>query len=487
MNRGKAQSIISNFLWRFAERCGAQGVSFIVSIVLARMLEPSVYGIIAIVSVFLNILSVFIEGGFGNALIQKKDADDLDFSSVFYFNLLFCVILYVVMFIIAPFIAEFYKMPELTSVLRVMCIILILSGLRNIQGAYISKHLIFKKFFFSTMIGTVLAAIVGIVMAKKGFGVWALVTQWLVNCVLDTIILWITVKWRPKKMFSLTRLKSLFSFGWKILLSHIIDVCYNNIRSLIIGKIYTPSSLAFYNKGKTFPELIITNINSSIDSVLLPTMAQEQDKIDNVRNMTRRSIKTSTYIIMPMMMGLAVCAEPIVTILLTEKWLPSVFFMRIFCFSYAFWPVHTANLNAINALGRSDLYLKLEIIKKTVGIIAIVSTMWISVEAMAYSMFVTSILSQIINSFPNKKLLKYSYLSQLKDMLPQISLSVFMGAIVYCVQFLNFNSVITLIIQVPLGALIYILGSKLFHIDSFEYLLNIVKNFLKKKNPSVAA
>ena len=270
-------------------------------------------------------------------------------------------------------------------------------------------------------------------------------------------------------------------------MSHIIDVCYNNIRSLIIGKIYTPSSLAFYNKGKTFPELIITNINSSIDSVLLPTMAQEQDKIDNVRNMTRRSIKTSTYIIMPMMMGLAVCAEPIVTILLTEKWLPSVFFMRIFCFSYAFWPVHTANLNAINALGRSDLYLKLEIIKKTVGIIAIVSTMWISVEAMAYSMFVTSILSQIINSFPNKKLLKYSYLSQLKDMLPQISLSVFMGAIVYCVQFLNFNSVITLIIQVPLGALIYILGSKLFHIDSFEYLLNIVKNFLKKKNPSVAA
>jgi len=318
-------------------------------------------------------------------------------------------------------------------------------------------------------------------MVIKGYGVWALVVQGLFNSLLDTIVLWITVKWKPKKMFSFTRLKSLFSFGWKLLLSSLLDTGYNNIRSLIIGKIYTPADLAFYNKGKTFPELIITNINSSIDSVLLPAMSQEQEKIINVRNMTRRAIKTSTYIIMPMMMGLAVCAEPIIRILLTDKWLPSAFFMRIFCFSYAFWPLHTANLNAIKALGRSDIFLKLEIIKKIIGITAILCTMWISVEAMAYSLLVTSILGQIINSFPNKKLLKYSYLSQLKDMLPQISLSILMGLIVYCVQFLNFNSVITLIIQVPLGALIYILGSKLFHIDSFEYLLTLLKSFITKR------
>ena len=477
----KNKNVFSNLLWRFAERCGAQGVAFVVSIVLARILDPSVYGAIAIVTVFTNILSVFIDSGFGNALIQKKDADDLDFSSVFYFNIVVCSFLYLVMFFSAPYISKFYKMPDLIPVIRSISLLLIISGVRNIQGAYVSKHMLFKKFFFSTLVGTILAAIVGIVLALMGFGIWALVVQWLLNSTIDTIILWFTVKWRPKKMFSITRLKSLFSFGWKLLISSLLDTGYNNLRSLIIGKIYTPADLAFYNKGKTFPELIITNINSSIDSVLLPAMSQEQEKIDNVRNMTRRAIKTSTYIIMPMMMGLAVCAEPLVKILLTDKWLPSVFFMRVFCFSYAFWPLHTANLNAIKALGRSDIFLKLEIIKKIVGIIAILSTMWISVEAMAYSLFATSILSQIINSFPNKKLLKYSYLSQLKDMLPQISLSVFMGAIVYCVQFLNLNSVITLFIQVSLGAFIYIIGSKLLHIDSFEYLLNLIKSFISKR------
>lgn len=479
MERNK--SVFSNLIWRFAERCGAQGVSFIVSIVLARILEPSVYGVIALVTVFTTILNVFIDSGLGSALIQKKDADDLDFSTVFYFNIAVCTFLYIIMYIVAPFIAAFYKMPELTSVVRVLSLTLVISGVRNIQGAYVSKHMLFKRFFFSTLIGTIGAAVIGIIMAMKGYGVWALVIQGLFNSTLDTIVLWITVKWRPKKMFSFTRLKGLFSFGWKLLLSALLDTGYNNIRALIIGKIYTPTDLAYYNKGKTFPNLIIMNINSSIDSVLLPAMSQEQDKIDNVRSMTRRAIKTSTYIIMPIMMGLAVCAEPLVKILLTDKWLPSVFFMRVFCFSYAFWPLHTANLNAIKALGRSDIFLKLEIIKKIVGIIAILSTMWISVEAMAYSMFATSILSQIINSFPNRKLLKYSYLSQLKDMLPQISLSVLMGAIVYCVQFLNHNSVITLFIQVSLGAFIYIIGSKLFHIDSFEYLLNLIKSFISKR------
>lgn len=477
----KNKSVFSNLIWRFAERCGAQGVSFVVSIVLARILEPSVYGVIALVNVFTIILGVFIDSGLGSALIQKKDADDLDFSSVFYFNIAVCTFLYIIMYIAAPFIAIFYKMPELTSVVRVISLTLVISGVRNIQGAYVSKHMMFKRFFFSTLIGTIGAAVIGIIMAINGYGVWALVIQGLFNSTLDTIVLWITVKWRPKKMFSFYRLKGLFYYGWKLLVSALLDTGYNNIRALIIGKIYSPSDLALYNKGKTFPNLIVLNINTSIDSVLLPAMSKEQDKIDNVRSMTRRAIKTSTYIIMPLMMGLAVCAEPIIRILLTDKWLPSAFFMRIFCFSYAFWPVHTANLNAIKAIGRSDLFLKLEIVKKVIGLIAILSTMWISVEAMAYSLLVTSILSQIINSFPNKKLLKYSYLSQLKDMLPQISLSILMGAIVYCVQFLNLNSAITLIIQVFLGALIYVLGSKLFHIDSFEYLLNIIKSFKKGK------
>ncbi|WP_295156342.1 lipopolysaccharide biosynthesis protein [uncultured Ruminococcus sp.] len=473
--------VVNNFIWRFFERCGAQGVTFIVSIVLARLLDPSVYGTIALVTIFTTIMQVFVDSGMGNALIQKKDADDLDFSSVFWFNLIMCFTLYILMFLSAPLIASFYEMPELTPVVRVLSLILVISGVKNVQQAYVSRNMLFKKFFFSTLGGTVGAAVVGITLAYLGFGVWALVAQMLFNTTVDTIILWITVEWRPGKQFSFERLKGLFSYGWKLLLSALIDTIYGDIRQLIIGKVYSKEDLAFYNQGDKFPKLIVANINSSIDSVLLPTMSKAQDDKNAVRSMTRRSIKTSTYIMMPLMAGLAVCAESLISLIMTDKWLPCVPFLRIFCFTYAFWPIHTANLNAIKAMGRSDLFLKLEVVKKIVGTIALLSTMWISPLAMAYSMLATSVLGQMINSWPNKKLMDYSYLEQVKDMLPQICLSLLMGAIVYCVRFLGLNNIATLSIQVPLGAAIYILLSMLFHIDSFEYLITTVDHLLGGK------
>ena len=467
-------------IWRFLERCGAQGVTFLVSVVLARLLDPSVYGTVALVTVFTAILQVFVDSGMGNALIQKKDADDLDFSSVFYFNLSACLLLYMVMFFAAPFIAAFYNMPDLTSVVRVLSLTLIISGVKNIQQAYVSRNMLFKKFFFDTLGGTLGAAVIGIWMAWKGYGVWALVAQHLFNATLDTIILWATVKWRPKRAFSLERLKGLFSYGWKLLVSALLDTGYNNLRSLIIGKLYTSADLAFFNRGKQFPNLIVTNINTSIDSVLLPTMSKEQDNRDRVRDMTRRAIKTCTFIMMPLMMGLAVCAVPLIRIILTDKWLPAAFFLRVFCFTFAFYPIHTANLNAIKAMGRSDLFLKLEVIKKIVSISALISTIFISVEAMALALPVKSILGQIINSWPNRKLLDYSYRAQLLDMLPQIGLSAVMGAIIFLIQFLRLSDVATLLIQVPLGALIYIVGSKLLHIDSYEYVKGLIKSYTKK-------
>lgn len=474
-------NVITNFFWRFLERCGAQGVTFIVSIVLARLLDPTVYGTVALVTIFTTIMQVFVDSGMGNALIQKKDADDLDFSSVFYFNMAMCSALYLIMFFAAPFIASFYRMPELTAIVRVLSFVVVISGVKNVQQAYVSRHLMFKRFFFSTLGGTIGAAVIGIAMAYLGFGVWALVAQMLFNAAVDTTILWITVKWRPKKMFSFQRLKSLFSYGWKLLASSLIDTIYNDLRQLIIGKKYSSGDLAYYNQGKKFPQLIVTNINTSIDSVLLPTMSKAQDDMAAVRSMTRRAIKTSTFLMMPAMIGLAVCAEPLVQLILTEKWLPCVLFLRIFCITYAFYPIHTANLNAIKAMGRSDLFLKLEIIKKTVGIIAILITMWISVQAMAYSFLVTTILNQIINSWPNKKLLNYSYLEQVKDMLPQILLSLGMGAAIYAVSFLHLSASLTLLIQIPLGVLVYWGGSKIFHVESYTYIIEMVKNFKKRK------
>lgn len=475
------KSVTSNLIWRFLERCGAQGVTFIVSIVLARLLDPDVYGTVALVTVFTTIMQVFVDSGMGNALIQKKDADHLDFSSVFFFNIFTCTLLYLIMFFAAPLIAGFYEMPELTPVVRVLSLTLIISGVKNVQQAYVSRNMQFKKFFFATLGGTIGAAVVGITMAYFGFGVWALVAQSLFNATVDTIILWITVKWRPKMMFSFKRLKSLFSYGWKLLASSLLDTVYNELRQLIIGKMYSSTDLAQYNQGQKMPHLIVTNINTSIDSVLLPTMSREQDHPEQVKNMTRRAIKTSSYIMMPLMVGLGVCAEPLVRLILTEKWLPCVPFLRIFCFSYAFYPIHTANLNAIKAMGRSDLFLKLEIVKKIVGMTAIFSTMWFGVMAMAYSMPVISVLNQIINSFPNKKLLGYSYPDQLKDMLPQICISLLMGVFVYSVQFLHLPAIATLCIQIPLGAILYLGSSKLLKVDSFTYLISVIRSYRKEK------
>lgn len=476
------KSTITNLLWRFAERCGAQAVSFLVSIILARLLAPEAYGTIALAMVFINILQVFVDSGMGTALIQKKDADDLDFSSVFYFNIAACLVLYAGLFLAAPSIAQFYGDPALTALVRALSLTVVVSGVRNIQQSYVSRHLLFKRFFFSTIGSTLASAVVGIAMAYAGFGVWALVGQSLSNVVTGTIILWATVPWRPKRIFSWQRLKGLLSFGWKLLASSLLDTVYNNLRNLIIGKLYSSADLAYYNQGDKFPKLVITNINTSIDSVLLPTMANAQDDPARVRSMTRRSIQVSTYVMAPLMMGLAACAEPLIRLILTEKWLPCVPYLRIFCITSMFYPIHTANLNAIKALGRSDLFLKLEIIKKIVGLTILLCTMWHGVMAMAYSLLLSSVLSQIINSWPNRKLLRYHYLNQLADILPALLLACAMGLAVYCIQFLGWGDLPTLCVQIPVGAALYLAGSALLRLDSFLYLKSTAEKLLLHKN-----
>lgn len=473
--------IIGNFIWRFAERSGAQLVTFVVSIVLARILMPEDYGTVALVTVFTTIMQVFVDSGLGTALIQKKDADDLDFSSVFYFNFAVCIILYMIMFFSAPLIASFYNMPELTPVVRVISLTIVISGVKGVQQSYVSRNMLFKRFFYSTLGGTIFSAFLGIGMAYAGFGVWAIVAQQLSNTTIDTLILWITVKWRPKRMFSWKRLKGLLGFGWKMLCSALLDTVYNNLRSLLIGKVYSSADLAYYNEGKKFPNLIVTNINTSIDSVLLPAMSKEQDDKDRVKNMTRRSIMVSCYIMAPLMIGLACCASNIVVVVLTEKWLPCVFFLQIFCITYMFYPIHTANLNAIKAMGRSDLFLKLEIWKKVIGLILLLATLFISVKAMAYSLLISTLTSMIINSWPNKKLLDYSFLEQMKDILPSILLAVGMGVSVYLMGVLNLPTLPLLLIQVVCGGLIYVAGSAIFKLEPFLYLFGIIKPMIQKR------
>lgn len=471
---------VSSLLWRFLERCGAQGVTFLVTIVLARLLVPEVYGLMALVTVFTAILQVFVDSGMGNALIQKKDADDLDFSSVFFFNLVMCIALYILLFFCAPVIAAFYHNPELISVIRVLGITLLISGVKNVQQAYVSRKLQFKRFFFATLGGTIGAAVIGITLAYMGFGIWALVSQNLFNTMIDTLILWFTVRWRPKLLFSFERLKGLLRYGWKLLVSSLLHTFYLNLRTLIIGKLYMPADLAYYEKGQSFPTLIVSNINASIDSVLLPTMSGVQDSRESVKAITRRAIVTSSYLMWPMMVGLAVVAKPLVVLLLTEKWLAAVPFLQISCFALGLEPLQTANLNAIKAMGRSDIYLKLEIIKKSISILILLLSMHFGVKAIAVSGLAYSVIATMFNASPNKRLLGYSYFEQIKDILPCFVLALLMGIVVYPIALIPIPTIVTLVIQVVMGAIIYVKLSAILKLESFYYIFNIIRQFKRK-------
>lgn len=478
------KNVSSNLFWRLLERFGAQGVTLIVSIVLARVLDPEVYGTVALVIVITTILQVFVDSGLGTALIQKKDADDLDFSTVFFANIVLCLFIYALLFFTAPFFSLFYENDELTALIRVLGLLVIISGFKNIQNAYVSRNLLFKKYFFATLGGTVVAGICGIWMALSGYGVWALIIQNLVNQTIDTIILWLIVKWRPRFIFSWERLKSLFSYGWKLLVATLLDTIWREIRQLIIGKQYTSEDLAFYNKGEEYPKYATVALNSSIDSVLLPTLSNEQDDILRVKSMTRRAIKVSAFCLWPILVGIAVCGNSFVSLVLTDKWLPIVPFLQVFCIVYAFYPIHTANLNAIKAVGKSNYFLVMEIIKKICGLIIIVSTLWFGVMWIALGVLIGNFVSVVVNSWPNKKLLGYTIRQQIMDVLPTLLLNVIMGCCVYSITFFDLNNLITLIIQIPLGIAIYIIGAIISKNDSFVYCVGIIKDLFGRKTKS---
>lgn len=476
---GLQRKVFSGLIWKFGERIGAQAVSFLVSIILARLLLPSDYGVIALITIFIDIANVFVSSGFGAALVQKKDADEVDFSSVFYFSIVMSWVLYAIVFFSAPAVAGFYDKEILTPVLRVMALKLPLAGVNSVQHAYVQKKMLFKRFFFSTLIGTVGSAVVGIVMAYTGFGAWALVAQYLFNSTMDTVVLWFTVRWRPVWKFSMVRMKYLFGFGWKMLASELIHTSYKQIRSLIIGKVYTEKDLAFYNQGGKLPSLIVTNINSSVSSVLFPAMTLKQDDTGKLKEMVRLSIRVSSYIMWPLMIGLLVMSEPVVRLMFTEKWLPCVPYMQIACIQFALEPVQTANVQAVKAMGKGRTYLLMEIVKKVFGIVMIAAVMYQGVMAIAVTAMFVTFFAALVNSTPNRKYLGYSYREQLVDLIPSILLAAAMGICVYGAGKLPVPDLVSIVLQVVSGAASYIILSLAFRVSQFRYLLDILKNFIK--------
>ena len=480
-NENIKNEVISSLIWKFLERIGTQGVQFIVSIILARLLLPSDYGIVSMILVFTAIANVFIQTGFSTSLIQKKDSDELDFSSVFYISLLIASICYVILFFAAPIIASFYNMPAITSILRVISLTLFFGAINSVQNARIAKEMKFKKLFLSSLVAILISGATGVLMAYKGFGPWALVGQQIANSIATTIILWFTSGWQPKLMFSINRVKSLLSYGWKILCSALLDTVYQNIYNLVIGKFYSSSTLGNYNKGEQFPKLIAVNVDGAISSVMLPAYSKQQDRKDKLKKMVRRSIVTSSLLLFPMMFGLAAVAETVVKVLLTENWLGCVPFMQLLCIVYALYPINTANLQVIKALGKSDYFLKLEIIKKVIGLFALIVTLPFGVLQMAVGQVLVAILSTFINAFPNRKLLNYNYFEQIKDLFPSLIISIIMFIIVYSFNFINLNMYILLIIQILVGVIIYFGLAYIFKLESLNYMIEILKSFSKKK------
>ena len=480
-NTSLKNQVISGLFWKFGERIIAQGVSFVISVILARLLMPEQYGVIALILIFLNIANVFVTNGLGESLIQKQDSGDTEFSTMIYCSLAISGVLYMMIFIFAPFIASFYDNEELIILIRILALQLPLSAIKTIQHAYVSKHMMFRKFFFSTLGGTLISGTIGVIMAYQGCGVWALAEQYLVNSAIDMLVLFFTVPWRPKLMFDMQSAKILFAYGWKLMLSQLINTLYNELRSLIIGKIYSSADLAYYNRGNHFPSLIITNINTAISNVLFPAMSKVNNSIADVKNMTRRSMKVSSYIIFPLMTGMIAAAEPMVRVLLTEKWIFCVPFLRLCCIYWAFQPLQTANVQAIKAVGRSDICLKLEVIKKFIGFALLFASVPFGVFAIVISNTVYGGISMLINIRPNKKLIDYGYKEQFADIVPSFLLSAFMGGAVYAIGFIPTDAVIVLVIQIISGIALYIAGSYYFKIDSFVFLAGSIKKGKRAK------
>lgn len=472
---GMKDKIVSGLFWKLVENGGAQGIQALISIVLARLLSPEEYGVISIITIFITVINVIVQNGFSTALIQKKESDSVDFSSVFYFDLLVALVMYAGLFLAAPGIGSFYRDGTMASVIRVFGIVLFPGAVISVQTAYVARKMEFKGLCKATMFAVVLSGVISVAMAYRGFGVWALAGQQIVYYFSLMVALFFCITWKPERLFSIKRLAAMFAFGWKLLCAALIDTLFTNLHGLVMGKIYSKAALGNYSRGEQFPKLVVTSLGSAIQSVLLPVFSKSQHDIAQVRNMVRRSIRISSFLILPMLWGMFGVADTMVMALLGEKWMVCVPYLRIMCVAYCFYPIHITNLQAINALGRSDIFLNLELLKKAIGLVALLIGIQYSAVVMIGMKAVVDFLCTFINAWPNKKLLDYSITDQWKDILPSMVLSLVMGAAVYGIQFILPGLWLKLILQIGAGIIIYGGLARLFHMESFEYLAGLVK------------
>ncbi|MBQ5810622.1 MAG: lipopolysaccharide biosynthesis protein [Clostridia bacterium] len=469
--------------WSFSERVGAQLVSMVVTIVLARLLMPDDYAVVGIVTIFFTVANVLISGGLNTALIQKKDSTPIDFSTILITSLGVSLFIYLLLFFTSPLIADIYGIALLVPVIRVMGVVLIINAYKSILTAYIANTMQFKKMFTATISATLVSAAVGIAMAAAGCGVWALVAQQMINAAVGTAALFISTKFRVPFIFSKKSFKELFGYGWKIFVSSLISVIYDEINPLIVGLKFTAADLSFYTKGKSFPSMLNTTIGSTLSTVLFPVMSKVQDDKESLLAITRRYIQVASYLVFPLMCGFFAVSESFVALLLTEKWMPAVPFIQIFCISYMFDVINVGNLQTIKAIGRSDISLIMEIAKKSSYFAVILAFVFFSPspQVLAVSSIVCVMVALIINTIPNRKLIGYRLRYQLADILPNFMIAVAMGAAVWAMNALPISPLALLPMQIVAGAAIYVALSLATANKNFQYLCATLKGSLRRK------
>jgi len=478
------EKTISGLLWSTIDSFANQGIQFIVGIILARLISPREFGLLGMISIFIAISQTFINSGFSSALIRKKDCTQTDYSTVFYYNMVMGVVMYLVLFLSAGAIANFFDEPELKWLIRASGLNLILSSITLIQGTTLRKRVDFKLLTKIAVISSVLSGIIGIIMAVSGYGVWSLVGRTLAGSLFSSLLLWFWNRWYPSRVFSIKSFRELFGFGSKLLISGLIDTVYNNIYYLVIGKYFAANELGYYTRARTFSDLPSKNMNTVISRVTYPVLAQMQDDKTFLKSGYKRMIKNTMYLSFVLMTGLAVIAEPLVITLVGEAWRPSVIYLQLLCFPAMMYPLQALNLNMLNVQGRSDLFLKLEIIKKILVVPVIIFGIIWGIKIMILGMWINTIIAYFLNSFYSGRLINYPMSEQLADIVPAFLIASVMGAAVFLIgALLPVGSPATMLFILTLAGFVIVLAiSEIFQPAAYADIKSIIKTKLITKH-----
>ena len=468
------EKTVKGVVWSSVDRFFSQGIQFIFSILIARLLLPSDYGTVAMLNIFLAISQTFIDSGFGTALIRKIDRTEEDFSTVFYFNIAAALAFYGILWFTAPYIADFYDIPLLKDITRVVALTLVFGSFSGIQSARLSIAIDFRSRAIISITVTLVTGALGLWMAYSGYGVWALVMQSVVSSLLRTILLWAFVRWMPKLVFSWKSFKELFSFGSKLLASGLLDTAYNNIYTLVIGKVFSSSALGAYSRADSLAQYPSSNITSVFQGVTFPVLSSIQNEPERLTSAYKKFIRLSAFVVFPLMIGLSAVADPLIRLVLTDKWEGAIYLLQIICFSMMWYPVHAINLNLLQVEGRSDYFLKLEIIKKIQGVIVLCITIPLGLVTMCYGRVVSSVLCLVYNTYYTKKLIDYGFASQMKDLLPILAHSLVMGVIVWMIVLFLPSLWLQLVVGVIAGAAYYLVGAYIMRFDELNELLSLL-------------